>query len=477
MLLAAFGWPCGLHDLASLVHRRRLAKVRLVRLPWESTLLQTFQPHILALRAEAGGLDSLRNLIRQSREQFPEITVILGGPTATSHPAELLDATDADYVFIGEAEETLIRFLEAAADPLLRGRSRDCLPQINGIAYRWGERIFVNLPPETPVQNRAWPFPSESLLRENQLDWSLLEHFCDNNSEPFDSLYLVAGRGCPGRCAFCSQLHGHRVRTKTLEQLLEEIREGDALVTAGKLPVGRFPLFEHVTDPRMPRLRSMQVRWLSIFDEDFFLDRDRAVSFLRHFAMMPQSRRYRLSMQTNPRSLLKQDRPDPVLFEMIDRLKPMIQLGAESFHPDVLKRWNKRHDIAELETILDALDRTRQDYTVFHIQADYHTDRTELIASTRLLLEAAERHPAMRIASSALMIPLYDTDIRRSLPSDLSCRIKHFTDYERPHPEWLEPGLAQLLDQLDEILQDALFPAKRLEFLQRCRQLIDGLSS
>ncbi len=218
----------------------------------------------------------------------------------------------------------------------------------------------------------------------------------------------------------------------------------------------------------MPGLPGLPVRWLSIFDEDFFLDRDRATDFFRRFAALPHARRYRLSFQSNPRTLLVKKpngsyEADAELFAWIDRLKPMIQLGAESFHPDVLRRWNKRHTLEQLETVLEALDATRQDYTVFHIQADYFTTPGELRASTRLLLDAASRHRRMRIASSPLMIPLYDTDIRRQLTFSQQQSIRDFTDYERPHPEWLAPSLAEEIDGFRDHGQ-VFFPGRTDDF-------------
>lgn len=65
----------------------------------------------------------------------------------------------------------------------------------------------------------------------------------------------------------------------------------------------------------------------------------------------------------------------------------------------------------------------------------------------------------MRIASSPCTIPLYDSDTRKCLefagrlPQD---RVRDFRDYERPHPEWMDPLVAGLADLADERLHWAL---------------------
>ena len=127
-------------------------------------------------------------------------------------------------------------------------------------------------------------------------------------------------------------------------------------------------------------------------------------------------------------------------------------------------RWHKRHDIHQLNTVLDALDRTRQDYTVFQLLTDQDTTPEELLESLRLLILNGFRRRRMRIASSAYTIPLYDTDARRLLeyrgflgPE----RIRHFTDYESPQPSWMDPLVAELADMADSELQWTLIPEQR----------------
>ena len=141
----------------------------------------------------------------------------------------------------------------------------------------------------------------------------------------------------------------------------------------------------------------------------------------------------------------------------------MVQLGAESFCDDVLRRWRKRHTRAQLDAVLDALDQTRQDYTVFQLLTDFDTTAAELIESLRLLVLAALRRPRMRIASSPLTIPLYDSETRKLLEYSgrLDGRVRHFTDYERVQPGWMDPLVAELADLADAELQWTLTPENR----------------
>jgi len=494
-----------------------------------------FRPHVIGFRLEGGDQDQVAGFIRACR-LFSNAEVVLGGPTATSHPSEVLEDLGADYVFAGEAEETFAQFLRAARTP----NSRDLAAEIPGLAYRYGGRIFHNtLPsdgygrtaangtesqretarlfgfslPSGPdrgrpipagglaghtegvyplgqaveegggfdsalcaaaeevgaMQSRVRPTVSSALLEANRLDWSLLEGF----DRPMKSLFFTGSRGCPGGCSFCAKLHGNRVRWKSARRLLEEIQQADAWVQSGKLKVERWPLFAY-TD--RPDLQELQVAWAAVYDEDFFLLRDRAIEFFQLWETSDLRRRYRLSFQTNPRSLLERTgRVDGELLAWIDRLKPMIQLGGESFHPELLARWRKRHTVAQLEQAADALESTRQDYTVFILLSDFDAPAEEVVDAVWLLCRAALRRPRMRIASSPFTIPLYDSQTRRDLeyrgllPPG---RVRNYREYERPQPGWMDPWAAQLADRADAELHFAMQPAYRDAALVRAMEVL-----
>ena len=499
VLLACTGWPSGILDVGSWAHRSGLAEVSILQMQpdcpdgWLETdgpltgavreavaavggamvrKLIDFRPHVVGFRLEGGGLSDLRKFIAAVR-LLSDAEIVVGGPTATSHPREVLEECGADYVFAGEAEESFLEFLRLGWAP----NSRDRAAEIPGLTFSYGGHIYHNTlpfdgyqqtaldvdhelygPRRANARNLLRPVVEQELLSANRLDWSLLENF----QREFESLFFIGGRGCPGECTFCARLHGQQVRVKEAGQLLDEIAHADANVRAGKIKVSRWRLYQYVDDPA---LRDRLVSWAAIYDEDFFLHRRRAIEFFTLWDRSPLHERYRLSVQTNPCSLLAaKGQFHPELWHWIDRLKPMIQLGAESFHDALLHRWRKRHKLAELETVITDLDRTRQDYTVFQILTDFESTPAEFLESLRLLVRAAFRHRRMRIASGPYTIALYDSDTRKAL--ELGGRIPHqpavhFTDYECPQPRWMDPLTAELADLADAELHFSLMPEHR----------------
>ena len=107
-----------------------------------------------------------------------------------------------------------------------------------------------------------------------------------------------------------------------------------------------------------------------------------------------------------------------------------------------------------------------QDYGVFILWSDFETTVEELLDSLWLLARGAWRYPKMRIASSPYTIPLFESDVRRSLEfrsdcGSLAARAKRKTpipvwEFERPQPGWMDPLVAELADLIDESLQHAL---------------------
>ena len=483
VLLGCFGWPSGLLEIGSWATHLNCAHVVVWQLSGQADAdsqyiekLRAYRPHVVGFRAEAGLLDVLREYASLTRRHV-DAEIVLGGPTATSHPAELLEQAGADYVFAGEAEESFARFLQLAR----QRNSRTDVPEIPGLAYRYADRTWVNTLPadgfgrsvldaapadakgpfgaeRRKLENLRRPAPRVEVLGANRLDFSLLDGF----RQPMESLFFTGGRGCPGVCTFCSRLHGSAVRAKSARQILEEIGAADRAVMEGRIRIDRWPLFRWAEGSP---LRDREVGWAAVYDEDFFLAPRRAVEFFALWNESPLRQRYRLSVQTNPRSLLdREGRVRAELIAWIDRVKPMVQLGAESFHPELLARWHKRHNVRQLETVLDALDGTRQDYTIFYLLSDYDSTPFEVLDTVWLLARAGFRHRRMRVASSAMTIPLYDSDTRRllefggRLPPGM---IADFTDFERPHPEWMELLAAELADVADAELRYALQPEHR----------------
>ena len=159
----------------------------------------------------------VRNLIEAIRERFPGVPIVIGGEHATAMPEFVLaDCPAVDIVVRGEGEETICALLDA----LLLGGA---LSSVNGITFREDGRVV-----STPARKRiraidAIPRPRWDLVPiENYLS-----HGYGYGVNRGRSMPIIATRGCPYQCTFCSnpQMWTTAWKPRDPEHVLDEIEE------------------------------------------------------------------------------------------------------------------------------------------------------------------------------------------------------------------------------------------------------------
>jgi anaerobic magnesium-protoporphyrin IX monomethyl ester cyclase len=89
----------------------------------------------------------ITELIRLTRQMFPEIPIIVGGEHVTSMPSFCAATSEAEYFVCGEGEETILDLLDAleSQDEDLNAR----LSAINGLVFKSKDRQLVVNPRRT----------------------------------------------------------------------------------------------------------------------------------------------------------------------------------------------------------------------------------------------------------------------------------------------------------------------------------------
>lgn len=137
----------------------------------------------------------VEDMLRAIADSFPGLPIILGGEHATAAAEYVLSSCPAvAYVAVGEGEETIVDFAD-----FLQGRK-----PIEEVAGIWRRDAAG-----TPVKNA----PRERVRQPDQLPWPAWDLF---DLEPFfrvgeghgvergRAMPIVATRGCPYQCTFCS---------------------------------------------------------------------------------------------------------------------------------------------------------------------------------------------------------------------------------------------------------------------------------
>ena len=133
-------------------------------------------------------------LINLIKRRMPNTPIVIGGEHVTSMPEFCLETSSADYVVMGEGEETIVELMQA----LQCGSDLD---EINGIGYKLGTQVKINerRRRRTNINDIAWP------------DWEQLDVNAYDDNRFVGGMYserltmpILATRGCPYQCTYCS---------------------------------------------------------------------------------------------------------------------------------------------------------------------------------------------------------------------------------------------------------------------------------
>lgn len=188
-------------------------------------------------------------------KKYTNALIVMGGLHASMNYEEAIK--HCDYVLLGEGDESIVEFINA----LKKDRPID-LP---GVAYKKGNQTVCTgsrRPPENinTIPNRNLLYNYKKMAGHNTL-WPQVH----------------ASRGCPHDCDYCAVVRhfGRKVRTRTPENVIEDIRQSIEFHEQGHLP------------------RMARALWLT--DDNFFADSEWAKSVL--LAIINSGIKYKFTIQ------------------------------------------------------------------------------------------------------------------------------------------------------------------------------------
>ncbi len=157
-----------------------------------------------------------RDIIRAIKEEFRQVPIILGGEHASAVPEHILYSTkEVDFCVLGEGEETFVRLIDAI-------HSGGHVLGIEGIAYLQHGSIFRTKHRARIRNIDDIPWPAWDLFPIA----NYMEHGLNLGVNCGRSMPILASRGCPYRCTFCSspQMWTTRWVVRDPDSLLDEIQ-------------------------------------------------------------------------------------------------------------------------------------------------------------------------------------------------------------------------------------------------------------
>lgn len=160
----------------------------------------------------------VRSIIQEIHKVYPEIPIIVGGEHATATSEFILETTpEVLAIAKGEGEETIVDFATFA-------EGKSFLADVNGIIWRSEDTLIANSPRarKTDIDNLPWPA------------WDLFDldkyFYGAKNLDTMSigaqrDLPIMATRGCPYCCSFCSSPNMWTTRyvMRSVEKVVDEI--------------------------------------------------------------------------------------------------------------------------------------------------------------------------------------------------------------------------------------------------------------
>lgn len=170
------------------------------------TWLKKVNPDVLGFTALSANLPTTNRIAKHMKEWNPNLFTVYGGYAATFCARDIIThCDDVDFCVRGEGELTITDLLETL-------ENNKPLSNVLGITYRDNGKTIEN--PDRPlIQDLdTIPIPDRKLSRQNY-EYS------------GKSTTLIASRGCPYRCRFCScrSFARGKWRLRSIENLIEEM--------------------------------------------------------------------------------------------------------------------------------------------------------------------------------------------------------------------------------------------------------------
>jgi hopanoid biosynthesis associated radical SAM protein HpnJ len=208
----SFWYPTWLAQPAALVPNSRLLDAPADRLSVQDTLAVARDYELIILHTSTPSFPTDARFAALLKADNPHVLIgLVGAKTMVDPDGSLRAAPAVDFVCGEEFDYTC---QEVAA-----GRA---LAEVKGLSYRDANGEIVRNPPRPLLENMdELPFVSPVYRR----DLTVRNYSIGYLKHPYVSLYT--GRGCRSKCTFClwpQTVGGHRYRTRSAQNVLDEVR-------------------------------------------------------------------------------------------------------------------------------------------------------------------------------------------------------------------------------------------------------------
>ncbi|MFH1861859.1 MAG: radical SAM protein [bacterium] len=218
--------PLGLLYLASSLqrdgdHQVKIIDGRLFELDPQAILDRAdgFDPDIIGITSLTVEGPYAHEMAAACKKRWPSRPVVMGGPYATSDVEKAMSDPLVDFCFQGEAEVSFSTWIKSQMGDV-------DLMAVHGLAYRSDGQVCTT-PNGYYVENLdSIPFPAWDLI---DVEDYFKKHFMRiRTMNPHQlrnrAIPMMSSRGCPYRCSYCHNIFGKKLRHRSVENILAELK-------------------------------------------------------------------------------------------------------------------------------------------------------------------------------------------------------------------------------------------------------------
>jgi radical SAM superfamily enzyme YgiQ (UPF0313 family) len=331
------------------------------------------RPRVVGLSAFTHMVVTAHRIAQRVRQQLPDVVLVLGGFHASSLPRRSLEEFPAfDYLVVGEGEM-------AFADLVSAIRAGERQPSTPGVWYRGRNGEIVEggrgaIPPSLDELGfAAWHLYDQAAIQKYA-----------------GLLPIMASRGCPFSCNFCSRPYGHSVRLRSAKHVVDEIQRNVEV-----FGVHTFPFH----------------------DETFTVNRKHVVEICNEIIARGLKLRWSATVHANT-----------ITVELVRLMKQAgcveVGLGVESGDERIIAAMHKGVTKARIKAAADAFHQAGLEFVVFFIIGHPGETKRTVWHSIKF---AAELNP--KSAAFGIMVPYPGTGV-------WEMAVKGEGGYKKLSPNW-----------------------------------------
>lgn len=173
-------------------------------------VMNEFQPDILGITCMSGDYLIAKHVAAKIKETIKDCVIVMGGSHVSAVPEASLDDS-IDYILAGQAEDTFVELINLVQNGVT---NVDQYKRIKGICLKDGDEIFLNHGrDDVDITQLAMPSRHPMLFAERM--------------KPNTYAHIMASRGCPFSCNFCSvhTVQEFALKYRDVGSVIDEIKQ------------------------------------------------------------------------------------------------------------------------------------------------------------------------------------------------------------------------------------------------------------